>query len=267
MTQAQEAYRKAVEGKENVKDKLYPKKKKFELNIPNAGLVLNQSYVNTFLIGGGFTYFRTEEWGFGLDFTLASNSDKPERECIETFYNDPLDEIGEPCGGSDVIAGTSGNYGPAYVPIREIQNIIAVNLAWNPVYGKQLIFLSATSYFDLFVDMGLGLVSSRYYPKEEILRNGSKSRGQFNEDGSNPGPAGDPAHIGADVNEDYAYGSSGRPDPENQTNVAAIFSVGPKFHFADRFHIKLFLRNITLLGTPTGFENIFALYGGAGMRF
>lgn len=264
---ADESYKKAVESKENVKDKLYPKKKKFELDLPNVGIVLNQSYVNTFLIGGGFNYFASEEWGFGLDFTMASNKDKPERGCIENFYNDPLDEIGDPCGGPDALANTKGNYGPAYVPIREIQNIIALNVTWNPVYGKQLIFLSATSYFDLFVDMGLGLVSSRFYPKEETLRNGSQSRGKFQQNGDNPGAKGSAEHIGAEVDETDSYGVEGRPDPVNQTNVAAIFAVGQKFHFAKRFHIKLFLRNITLLGTPTGFENIFALYGGAGVRF
>ena len=37
-------YRKATEGKEVVKNKLYPKRKKVEISVPNLGIVMNQSY-------------------------------------------------------------------------------------------------------------------------------------------------------------------------------------------------------------------------------
>jgi hypothetical protein len=33
------------------------------------------------------------------------------------------------------------------------------------------------------------------------------------------------------------------------------------------FHVKIYVRNMTLLATDQGFENLFALYGGIGFRF
>ena len=241
-------YERAIEGNNNVKNKIYPRKKRFELAIPNGGLILNQSYVDTFLISGGFVYHFSEEWGFGADFSLASNSDKPERFCIENFYNDPNKELSSPCGDVSALdelgEGRKANYGPAYVPVREIQNIISLSAVWTPVYGKQLVFMSATSYFDLYFEIGGAFVSSLYYDKQETLRNGNPSRGAFNDDGD---PS-DGQPIGAQPDEIGSYGIDGRPDPEAQSNIALNFGIGQKFHFGRRFHLKVFLRNMTLLG-------------------
>lgn len=253
-------------------NKMYPKKETFELNLANFGFILNQAYIETLLYGVGATYYFSEVWGFGADIMLGNNTDKPERACIENFYNDPFEKTGAPCGDAsnlndtnyeDANAEFQGNFGPAYVPIREINSMIIGNLLWNPIYGKQLVFLSSTSYFDLFVEMGLGLANSTFYPKQEILKNGNAARGAFNED---PKKAKDDK-IGAKKSETYAYGTEGRPDPESQSNVLVNLGVGQKLHFAKRFHIRLDLRNITLLGTPSGFENLFILFAGAGMRF
>ena len=190
------AYVKAIEGKENVKRKIYPKRKKFELSVPNVGLIMNQSYIDTVLVNGGFKYFFNEKWGVGLDFAFASNADKSERGCIENFYNDPNEEVPIPCGSKDElvaaaaagncggVAGTTcANFGPAYVPIREIDNIITLNAVWTPIYGKQLVLLSATSHFDLFFEFGGGLVNSQYYAKRDSLNNTNSPRGTFQESG------------------------------------------------------------------------------------
>ena len=263
-----EEYQKSTEGSEVVKNKIYPHKQTIELNLPNVGAILNQSYVNTLLVNGGFAYNLSEEWGIGFDVAVGLNSDKDERYCIEHFYNDPDDRVAEPCkvdGQPDTLSDDPkkhANYGPAYVPIREIQYIGTVNALWNPVYGKQLVLMSATSYFDVFVEAGLGLAVSKYYGKRDVLANGLKSRGTFQPDGSQPTPG-----LGASPTDEASYGVNGRPEALNQSNVLINLGVGQKFHFAKKFYLKIFIRNMTLVGTPSGLENLFALYGGLGVRF
>lgn len=271
------AYRRAIEGKDNVKKKLYKRRKKFELSAPNVGIILNQSYINSMLLNGGFVYHMSSEWAFGLDVSMSFNSDKPERTCIESFYNDPNEQLSAPCPGPDGDTsemdslGDRGagpdfrqaNYGPAYVPIREITNIIIANAVWTPVYGKQLILLSATSYFDFYFEFGGGVTMSQFYPQQKTLFNGYPSRGEFNKDGTFP----DSGQIGAEPEETDSYGIDGRPVPESQTHLTVNLGVGQKFHFGKRFHLKMYLRNFTLLATEDTFQNLFALYTGVGLRF
>jgi outer membrane beta-barrel protein len=264
-TQSGNAFaQKSTEGSDVVMNKIYPKKEKFELNLLNVGFILNQAYVETLLFGVGANYYFSEVWGVGADITFGNNTDKPERDCIENFYNDPFEEVGAPCGDASNLDGvTVANYGPAYVPIREINNMIIGNILWNPIYGKQLVFMNSTSYFDLFLEAGLGLANSTFYPKQETLKNTFPARGAFDE---NQDVAKD-EKIGADASETGSYGTEGRPEPESQSNVLINLGVGQKLHFAKRFHIRMDLRNITLLGTSSGFENLFVLFAGAGMRF
>ena len=270
-------YRKATEGREVVKSKIYPKNKKIELNLPNLGVIMNQSYVNTFMLSGGLNYFFSETWGVGLDIALGINSDKDERTCIENFYYDPEEEVGSACGDSSQLTGADANgntfprMGPAYVPIREINNMIIANLTWTPVYGKQLVFLSNTSYFDLFVEMGLGIANSTFYQKRDILANGNTPRDVFTpEDEGTPEQQAQAKEknngIGATVAQTGSYGIDGRPSAEDETNVMFSFGVGQKFHFGGRFHVKVYLRNMTLVGTAQGFDNLLAVMAGAGMR-
>ena len=99
MAQSGYAYEKAVEGPDVVKEKLFPKKSTVELDA-KLGSVLNGSYIQTFMFNGSVTYFWSENWGFSAEGVFALNSDKAERACIETFYNDPNFAIGAQCGGS-----------------------------------------------------------------------------------------------------------------------------------------------------------------------
>lgn len=287
------SYRKSTEGRDVVKNKIYPKRKKVEIS-PNFGYILNQSYIETQVLNMGFNYFFSENWGFGLDITKGMNSDKDDRWCIENFYNDPAEIIGDSCGSADVVwDGSSGadnstitqrardehpndekypaddaavgngtSMGPAYVPIREIDTIITGNLIWTPIYGKALILLSTTVYFDLYLEGGLGLAQSDYYPKQEKLKNGNTSRGEYE-----PGAKQPAARLGAYKNESYAYGEAGRPASEKKSNVLVNLGIGQKFHFGGMFHVKVFLRDMVILGTPGGFENLMALYAGVGIRF
>ena len=68
------SYRKSTEGDEVVRNKLYPKDKRLELNIPNFGYIMNQSYVSTYVTGGGLSYFWSEAWGINFDFLYALNA-------------------------------------------------------------------------------------------------------------------------------------------------------------------------------------------------
>lgn len=274
-----EKYKKATEGKEVVMSKLYPKAERLEFSLPQAGVIMNQSYINTLLIGGGATYFLSENLGFGLDVSVANNSDKAERTCIESFYYDPSNEVGLACGDAGQIQGADASqppdqfprYGPAYVPIREMQQILIANIVWAPVYGKQLFLKSSTSYFDLFVELGLGFGTSKFYPKQEILKNGNVPRGVFidpNDPQNNPQAAAENnAKIGALIEDTDSYGVNGRPEPRTEGNVLLNLGLGQKFHFGKHFHIKVYMRNMTLLGTDQGFENLLALHGGVGFRF
>ncbi len=264
-------YHKATEGRDVVMGKLYPKSERLEADA-DLGFVMNQSYVNTLLMGVAGTYYFNENFGLGLTFQQAFNSDKAERTCIESFYYDPKNQVGVACGDRATLDAARTNndrfplYGPAYVPIREIQQVIGGNLVWAPVYGKQLLLLSTTSYFDLFFELGLGLTSSVFYPKQEVLRNKNAPRGTY-QTGNRPEDVATNAKIGALPTETDSYGTDGRPDPVSNSNPMLNLGVGQKFHFGKMFHVKLAVRNMTLLGTDGGFDNLLALYGGVGLRF
>jgi outer membrane beta-barrel protein len=274
------AYEKASDLNEVVLMKLFPKKKKIELD-GRFGLVLNSSYNNTFLANLGLTYFWSEEWGFNVEGTFAGTQDKPERACIETFYNDPNYAVGAECGSQgDGAEGlkedTDGdaNFGPAYVPVRELKNMFIGNFVWNPIYGKQIVLMSATNYFDFYIKMGGGVAMSDFYAKQsEIPSSGKSSRGAFcrkqdstdvkgpegcteRSEGKNPGT----------TNEEET-GVTGRPIPEAQSNLTMHLSIGQRFHFMKRFLVTASLENYTLLGTDSGFDNFLALMGGFGVRF
>ncbi len=268
-------YKKATEGKEVVMGKLYPKNERFELSLPEVGIIMNQSYVNTLLFGGGATYFTSENFGFGISASVASTSDKTARTCIERIYYHPSNEVGVSCGDPSLLEGADQNndgfprYGPAYVPIREMQQILIANVVWAPVYGKQLFMKSTTTYFDLFVELGAGWATSKFYPKRERLANGNVPRGTYIDPATNDPEAANTNNnaIGAKVEDSDSYGVAGRPAVEQGGNALLNLGIGQKFHFGKRFHVKVYIRNMTLLGTDQGFENLLALYGGVGFRF
>lgn len=264
---ADDDYQRATDDTDNVKEKLFTKKGRVELSLPDMGFVLNQSFITTYLLHVGATYYTSEEIGYNLEFSYGYNKNASERECLENFYNDPNDNVSAECGnGGDLPDdGKEANYGPAYMPIREINYVLAGNLVWNPVYGKQLLALRATSYFDVFITMGGGVVMSTYYPESTKLRNGKNSRADYIEDANNP--ANNSLDGGASKSETDQYGEAGRPDSQSVTSPFINLGIGQKYHFWKRYSIKFEFRNMTLLGTPGGFENLFAIWTGLGIRF
>src|SRR5262249_10128425 len=156
-----------------VRNKLYPKAQSIEWSGPGVGLILNQSFLDSYLLHAGVTYFFNEHEGLGIEWAHAVNQDKDERKCLENFYNDPADLISAVCPTSDNNKGAplydskgspvrGANFGPAYMPIRELNNLFLVNYVYSPIYGKQIAFLSTTSHFDLFLVTGLGIGLSTF---------------------------------------------------------------------------------------------------------
>jgi outer membrane beta-barrel protein len=260
------SYRKASEGDDVVKNKLFPKNGKIEINGLNVGAILNESYLTTYLLHGGLTYFPSETWGFGIEGLFGSSRDSDSRYCIEHFYNDPGGNVGPGCDyprdapGANIEGAEKANYGPAYVPIREVKYAVAATAIWNPVYGKQLFLLSATGYFDLFLTMGAGMLISDFYPLRTVLNNGKITRGSYPADGSS-----DPI-PGADAKETGSYGVLGRPASVRESTFMITTGIGQKYHFAERFNLKVELRNYLLVGTASGFDLFLTLWGGVGVR-
>jgi outer membrane beta-barrel protein len=267
------AYEKATEGDMVVRGKLNPKSGRVELNA-DFGLIMNQAYIDTYLLHGSINYYFSELWGFGIEGMYGINSDKGERTCIENFYNNPKRTPGPSCpDDTQNTPPAEGNFGPAYVPIREINAIINVNGIYNPVYGKQLLLLSSVAHFDMFVTIGAGIAMSDYYPKSQTTRADGDGRGRPTRDagsaskpGENPA-AGENPTIGCTPTNGRCYGEDGRPDPIQETTPLINLGVGQKIHFSKMFNIKFELRNMTLFGGEAGFENLFAVWGGAALRF
>lgn len=293
-----EEYRKAVETRDNVKNKRYPKKGKIELNI-NGGGIINQSFTDTFSIHGSLNYFFSEAWGLGIDFMKNFNSDRGERACIENFMLRATDVVVSPeCltdGGDlsqdgslarakeiqEAAANNPANQGvlnanritagPAYVPIREKEMTIGLNLVWNPVYGKQLFF--GIGWFDLFVNMGVGVAFNTYYPKKDSYNIGQgevQYRGPYSDDENDPLPGVDVTGLENNQDDRDLFGSlvgtGGRPTPVDEVGAYILLGVGQRYHFAKYFHVNIELRNYTHLGVEGFFDNYFTLMGGVGFR-
>jgi outer membrane beta-barrel protein len=235
------------------------------------GVVLNSSYTQTFLANAGISYFWSEEWGFNVEGSYALVSDKNERKCVETFYNDPNFAVTDECG-EDAPDDPDGdaNWGPAYVPIRQLKYMFTANAVWNPIYGKQIILLSATNYFDFYMLMGGGVALSDFYPKQTTIGDtDTSSRGTFcvKKEAAPGKPGGCDASKNPGTDNDELIGDGGRPVPQSETNVLMHLGVGQRFHFLKRFVVNASLENYTLLGTESGFDNFLTMMMGFGVRF
>ncbi len=275
-------YRKATEGQALVLRKLFPKRNRIEVNA-NLGGILNQSFVDTVILHGGISYHFSEEWGLALEGAMAINTDRAERTCIESFYNDfrgknatsltslrrkcytpPLGDKGDAL--HDKAHKGKLNIGPAYMSITEIDKLFSISAVWSPVYGKQIFsFLPRTSHMDIFLSMGGGMAMATFYGLRKKLRNEKQARNKQTVD--------DPGEIdnlmgnhGASENEKNQWGTGGRPEAEQQTKPFISLGVGQKYHFLKRIFIKVELRNFTLLATSQGYHNFFTMWGGLGLR-
>lgn len=280
---AQADYKKAVEGNEVVKGKFYPKGGRFQLNL-GGGSILNQSFIDTYLVSASATYHFNEWHALNVEGFFGISSDRNERTCVENFYRDTkraakygqdsaeCGSVANPAKGN---ANTPANADadnaaypdadeakkkeferykplarkPAYMPIRQINTLAMVNYQWTPVYGKALWFLSWVGYLDLYANAGLGLAMSEYSPYVTTLPDGrAASDGTTN---------------------DNEYGLEGRPVPESQTSPTVGIGVGSRFFFAKHFMLNIDLRNFTVVAETgdNSYMNFFALWGGIGVIF
>lgn len=272
------AYEKAVEGPDVVLNKLFPKKSKVELD-GRFGMMLNSSYQQTFFASGGLNYFWSEVWGFSAEGYFALASDKGERACIETFYNDPNYNVAQECSTEPAVEdppaspGPDANWGPAYVPIRELKYMFIGNFVWNPMYGKQIVLLSATNYFDFYLSAGGGLAIADSQPKtpqfwQEGPDQGKPTRGVFKCTKAQAASTGcDPQTENPGTDNPDLIGKLGRPPVQASTTPVIKLAVGQRYHFFKRFSLQGALENFTTIGGDSGFDNFFVIMGGLGVRF
>jgi outer membrane beta-barrel protein len=273
-------YYRSDESPELVQNKKYTKANRFELNVPDLGMILNQSFIDSTVLHGNFLYHVSETWGFGLDALFASNQDKPERHCVEHFYNDSHNLIPISCANegedpekylydSKGKAVHGANFGPAYMPIREIHSILLGTAVWSPLYGKQLALFSQTLYFDLFFTLGAGITQASFYPESPYLRDGKLSRGANKAPLPTTGCASGANYPGICPKDPNLYnniGKGGRPPAQSESLPTVSFGVGQKFHFKERFNFHIELRDYAFQSPVTGFTNVFTLWGGLGVR-
>jgi hypothetical protein len=299
-------YKSAVEGNEVVKGKFYPKESRFQLNLLQGGMILNQSFIDTYLYSGQAVYHFNEWHALSVDVVAGFSEDRSERACVENFYyneerarnagaplscdvkgdydpatpssnSEPQPSNIKDDGKWDEEKGARGPYHrkPAYMPIREIKQMFGVNYQWTPVYGKALWFMSTVGYMDFFLNAGAGIALSDYYPRQE----NTVCYSQYNQPSS-----GETTCSIKDVGTSHpnGYGKAGRPLPEAQTSPLVSLGVGSRFYLgrvpgqakgstAAAFVGNLELRNYTVMGSGTsgdsGLMNFFGLWGGLGMMF
>lgn len=263
---AEAAYRKAVEGNEVVKGKLYPRDGRIQINALQFGGILNQSYLTTLLIPVGLTYHFNEWHALNAEFALGISFDQSARGCVESFYYSPKNAA-ESSGDSNPCppetppqaprtpdAGEKPAYQrkPAYVPIRQIDQLYSLNYQWTPVYGKALWFMSAVGYLDFYTTTGLGLASSTLWPLKNTTATGART-----------------LEEGVPAENTDEWGPDGRPVPVSQMGPTLSMGIGSRMYFAKIFTFNLDFRNTTLLGDDgnggTDIMNFFTIWGGLGL--
>jgi len=276
-----QVYYRSEESKELVQKKIYPKQGKLEITLPDIGIVLNEAFIDSTVFHAGVIYHLSETWGLGLEGIYSSNQDKPERYCVENFYNDPLNllPVACPSTGEDptkYLYDSAGKpikgakLGPAYMPIRELEGVALATVTWSPFYGKQLALFSKTIYFDLFMSFGGGLSFSTFYPESPYLRNGNLSRGLDKAPipltGCPPDGANFPGICPTSPNLLQNIGTGGRPPAASEALPTLSLGIGQKFHFKGRFNFHIELRDLAFYSANTQFTNLFMIWGGLGMR-
>ena len=265
--------------------KHYPKKYRVEI-LPTATMLLNQSYISTYFIGGQLSFYPSEAFGLHLEGSFGFNQDLPSRHCLETFYNDPSTkkELKYVCGynllqekgivqtnspearkaiGDHILAqnATLASLGPAYVPIRELSMLIALTASWNIIYGKQLAFMKFTNYFDLYLKFGGGLALSNYYPAQIAVKGGDGRKYRTHSVQSNTTPTECDKSYGVCVsgtnkaaNWEDLIGTAGRPEAQKEISPLVTTALGYRFHFLKRLHLSTEIRSYLLIGTQKNRE-------------
>ncbi len=269
---------------ETVLYKNYPKKYRFEI-LPTATMLLNQTYISTYFIGGQLSFYPSETFGLHLEGSFGFNQDLASRHCLETFYNDPTKkELKYLCGynllqekgifetnspearkaiGDHILSQKAklASLGPAYVPIRELTTLMALTVSWNIIYGKQLAFMKFTNYFDLYLKFGGGIALSNYYPAQIAVKGGDGRKYRTHSVQLNTATNECDKSYGVCVNgsntapnwEDL-IGVAGRPEALKEISPLVTTALGYRFHFLKRLHLSAEIRSYLLIGTQKNRE-------------
>lgn len=231
---------------DQIMNRLFPKTKKLELGL-SGGFLLNPAFVDTQLAEASGRYFFSESWGIGLSHAIAQNKDRGERECVESFYNDPQYEVEAVCGSEDESGEIDGaeeaNVGPAYMPIRQLESLTTAYGDYSLAYGKMIFLHGATGHFDLRVRFGSGITRSTYYEQQPNERQ--------------------PGVVAADSSR---YGEAGRPAPERQATPHLYLGLAEDLLFLKRFTFGGEVASYLLMGTPRGTEPFLVIRIGVGIR-
>jgi outer membrane beta-barrel protein len=250
-----------------VKCKLYPRAGRFEINPLQVGGVLNQSFLRTYLGVFGVGYHFNEWHAVSGEFMLGLSQDSTERTCLENFYFKPdnaaqaggdpsacdIPDATDPDGGPKDSEGNAAfKRKPAYLGVRQIDQMLGLNYQWTPVYGKQIYFLSFVGHLDLFLNLGAGIAFSTYTPQRLVTASGADIKA-----------------TGTSVRGEY--GKAGRPTAEKQISPVIDIGIGNRFYFANNFLVNLEIRDYTLFGSDgksgSDISNFIAIWGGLGILF
>ncbi|MDE3269858.1 MAG: hypothetical protein OYH77_06205 [Pseudomonadota bacterium] len=264
-------HRKATETEAVVMKKLYPKKRKVEFAF-NFGALVNQSYIETLEFNGGLSYYFNEHWGMLAEGSYGLSFDKSDRFCLEHFINKTIDgkrQLAASCaytpGDLKIIKPKLANnrehlnFGPAYVPIVQIEKTAMAGVVWTPIYGKQIFtFLPRTSHLDFYLSGIAGVAIGKFFTSEEKLKNGNQAR--FTTDAKTL------TGYGAEPADTDSYGEAGRPDPKEFYAPAIALSIGQKYHLARWLFLRIEARNYAVFAVhDVIYHSVFAVRGGFGV--
>ncbi len=128
-----------------VQNRRYTKEKRYYLS-PTAGILINDSFTKGQAFGLSGGYYLSEQNGFEVSY-LHYNTDNSKT--------------------TDEIFGLNG--APAY---NKLNRQITATYNWMPIYGKVSIFDKSIIYFDMGINIGLGLTT---YEKQLEAGNQEKS--------------------------------------------------------------------------------------------
>lgn len=254
------ATERAADGDEVVMRRLFTKTGTFEVEV-GAGVVLNPTFVDTQLATATLRYHRSEAWGLGIRAAVASTKDRRERQCVETFYNDPAHKADAPCASQDGgrgLANEGVNLGPAYAPIRELKGMIAATADYTVAYGKQILLYGATNHFDMRIRFGAGVLASNDYAERQNVR------------GRDRPSRGDPAQSGVAPDESDGdgrlWGEEGRPAAQAVMSPVAFFGVVEEYHMLRRFFVAGELSGYLASGIGGGIDPFLVAQISLGVR-
>lgn len=123
-----------------------------------GGVVLNESYSRTILLGARVGLFPTESWGIEAAYGKFIASDSADLKALKQL--DYYDQKGKPL-----------SIEPSYVRLNSVTSLTG---SFVPIYGKINLLDWNIIYSDLYVNAGLGLVGSTQGNKTAFVFGGGQ---------------------------------------------------------------------------------------------